>query len=135
MEKVTMKLQRLSITTVAICLLFSFQAASGQVLKDVKIVYPASIASISLFTAQANGFFEDHGLRPVLLQVRSQVGIQAQVAGEVDYTLFGGGAGMTAAMRGFPIKVVMFPLRFANYALLSRPNIRSFQDMKKNRWE
>ncbi len=126
-----MKYKMVSMTVVAAYLVCLVEAVCGQTLKEVKIVYPSAIGSISLFTAQAQGFFENNGLRPVLLQVRSQVGIQAQVAGEVDYTLFGGGAGMTAAMRGFPIKIVMFLLRFANYALVSSPHIRSLQDMKQ----
>jgi len=69
------------------------RAAQVREIKEVKVAYPPSMASVTLMTGIKQKFFDDEGLRPTLLIISSDLALKSQVVGEIDYTLFGGGAG------------------------------------------
>jgi hypothetical protein len=72
--------------------------------KEIKIAYPPSMASVTLMTAIKQRFFDEEGLRPVLLVLTSDLALKSQVAGEIDYTLFGGGSGFSPRRKGCQLK-------------------------------
>jgi ABC-type nitrate/sulfonate/bicarbonate transport system substrate-binding protein len=88
-----------------------------------------SIASIDLFVAQERGFFRDEGLDPQLVQVRATAAIAAIVSGEV--TALGSiGSAIRAIPRGVAIKVLAVSLRRPVFWLASRPELKTFADLK-----
>ncbi len=88
-----------------------------------------SIASIDLFVAQERGFFREEGLDPQLVQVRATAAIAALVSGEV-HALGSIGSAIRAIPRGAPIKVLAVSLRRPVFWLVSRPELKSFADLK-----
>ena len=114
------------------CSLVSFPAHAAQLtrdLKEIKVAYPPSMASVTLMTAIKQKFFDEEGLRPVLLVLTSDLALKSQVAGEIDYTLFGGG-GILAAAQGLPIKTVHLAFNFADLTLVARPEIKSVAQLR-----
>ncbi|HET7007293.1 MAG TPA: hypothetical protein VFK65_17440, partial [Candidatus Binatia bacterium] len=65
-------------------------AQAARELKEVKVAYPPSMASVTLMTGIKQRYFDEQGLRPVLLVITSDLALKSQVVGEIDYTLFGG---------------------------------------------
>jgi ABC-type nitrate/sulfonate/bicarbonate transport system substrate-binding protein len=98
--------------------------------KEIKVAYPPSMASVTLMTAIKQKFFDEEGLRPVLLVLTSDLALKSQVAGEIDYTLFGGGSGILAAAQGLPIKTVHLAFNFADLTLVARPEIKSVAQLR-----
>jgi len=88
-----------------------------------------SIASIDLFVGQERGFFREEGLEPQLVQVRATVAIAAIVSGEV-HALGSIGSAIRAIPRGAPIKVLAVGLRRPLFWLVTRPEIKTFADLK-----
>ena len=68
-------------------------AQAARELKEIKVAYPPSMASVTLMTGIKQKFFDEQGLRPILLVIASDLALKSQVVGEIDYTLFGGGSG------------------------------------------
>ena len=105
-------------------------AQPARELKEVKVAYPPSMASVTLMTGIKQRYFEEQGLRPVLLVIASDLALKSQVVGEIDYTLFGGGSGMLAAAQGLPIKNVHLPHKFADLTLVGRPEYKSVAQLR-----
>lgn len=99
-------------------------------LQRVAISYSSrSIASIDLYVAQERGFFREEGLDPQLVQVRATAAIAAIVSGDV-HALGSIGSAVRAIQRGAPIKVLAVSLRRPLFWLVSRPELKSFSDLK-----
>jgi NitT/TauT family transport system substrate-binding protein len=106
------------------------RAAAQAPLQRVIITYSSrSIASIDLYLAQERGFFREEGLDPQLVQVRATAAIAAGVSGEV-HALGSIGSAMRAVQRGVPIKVLAVSLRRPVFWLVSRPELKTFADLK-----
>src|SRR5438445_7565652 len=88
------------------------------------------MVSVTLMTGIQQKFFEEERLRPTLLIITSDLALKSQVAGEIDYTLFGGGSGMLAAAQGLPVKTVHLPHKFADLTLVARPEIKSVAQLR-----
>lgn len=110
-----------TIALLAISMLIGVAHAAQRELKEVRVAYPPSMASVTLMTGIKQKFFEEQGLTPTLLVIASDLAMKSQVVGEIDYTLFGGGTGMVAAAQGLPIRVVHLPHKFADLTLVGRP--------------
>ena len=99
-------------------------------LQKAVITYSSrSIASVDLFIAQERGFFREEGLDPQLVQVRATAAIAAIVSGDVD-ALGSVGSAIRAIQRGAPVKTLAVSLRRPLFWLVSRPELKSFQDLK-----
>jgi ABC-type nitrate/sulfonate/bicarbonate transport system substrate-binding protein len=99
-------------------------------LQPVVVTYSSrSIASIDLFIAQERGFFREEGLEPQLVQVRATAAIAAVISGEVN-ALGSIGSAIRAIPRGAPIKVLAVSLRRPVFWLVSRPELKTFADLK-----
>ena len=99
-------------------------------LQKVVVTYSSrSIASIDLFVAQELGFFREEGLDAQLVQVRATAAIAAIVSGEV-HALGSIGSAIRAIPRGAPIKVLAVSLRRPIFWLVSRPELKTFNDLK-----
>jgi NitT/TauT family transport system substrate-binding protein len=99
-------------------------------LQRVVITYSSrSIASIDLYVAQERSFFREEGLDAQLVQVRATAAIAALVSGEVN-ALGSIGSAIRAIPRGAPIKVLAVNLRRPIFWLVTRPELKSFGDLK-----
>ena len=99
-------------------------------LQKVVLTYSSrSIASIDLYIAQERGFFREEGLDAQLVQVRATAAIAAVLSGEVN-GLGSIGSAIRAIPRGAPIKVLAVSLRRPVFWLVSRPELKTFADLK-----
>jgi NitT/TauT family transport system substrate-binding protein len=105
-------------------------SAYAQPLQKIVVTYSSrSIASIDLFVAQERGYFREEGLEAQLVQVRATAAIAAIVSGDVD-ALGSIGSAIRAIPRGVPIKVLAVSLRRPVFWLVTRPELKSFSDIK-----
>jgi NitT/TauT family transport system substrate-binding protein len=126
----TIKNVTLLILAFLAALLFPSAARSQTPPQRVVITYSSrSIASIDLFIAQERGFFREEGLDPQLVQTRATVAIAAVVSGEV-HALGSIGSATRAIPRGVPVKVLAVSLRRPLFWLVSRPELKTFNDLK-----
>jgi len=109
-------------------LLTSFAAA-----ERVRTVVPrATLNYLSIPVAEVKGFFRDQGLENETIVIPGSTAIAALVSGNVDYS-GAGGTGMRAALRGAPIKAVMFQTEKVTWYLLAAPEIQKISDLRGKR--
>jgi NitT/TauT family transport system substrate-binding protein len=102
----------------------------AQSLPKVVIGYPASsIASIQLFIAQEKGFFREEGLEAQLNQVRADAAIAAVLSGEL-FAYDSVGTSVRAFQQGAAIKVLAVNLQSPLFWLVTRPELKSFGELK-----
>jgi len=82
--------------------------------------------------AVARGFFKDENLEPLLIQMRSQVAVPAQMSGEVYYTLSFGNI-IAGAMQGMPFKILAVLTDKTLHSLVAKPEIRTISDLRGKR--
>jgi ABC-type nitrate/sulfonate/bicarbonate transport system substrate-binding protein len=92
----------------------------------------ATVNYLSLPVAEVKGFFRSEGLDNETIVIPGTTAIAALVSGNVDYS-GAGGSGMRAAVRGAPIKAVMFQTEKVTWYLLGAPDIQKVSDLKGKR--
>ena len=109
--------------------LFAVPAAAER----VRTVIPrATVNYLSLPVAEVKGFFRNEGLENETIVIPGTTAIAALVSGNVDYS-GAGGSGMRAAVRGAPIKAVMFQTEKVTWYLIGAPDIQKIADLKGKR--
>jgi NitT/TauT family transport system substrate-binding protein len=105
-------------------------AATGE---QVRTVVPrATLNYLSVPVAEVKGYFRDQGLENQTIVIPGSTAIAALVSGNVDYS-GAGGTGMRAALRGAPIKAVMFQTEKVTWYLLAASDIQKISDLKGKR--
>ena len=92
----------------------------------------ANLNYLSIFVADAKGFFHDEGLDNETVVISGPLSIAALLSGDVDYS-GAGGSGMRAAVRGAPIKAIMFQTEKVTWYLLAASDIMKIADLKGKR--
>jgi len=87
---------------------------------------------LSVPVAEVKGYFRDEGLENETIVIPGSTAIAALVSGEADYS-GAGGTGMRAALRGAPIKCVMFQTEKVTWYLIVAPEIAKGADLKGKR--
>lgn len=101
--------------------------------EQVKTVIPrATLNYLSVPVAEVKGYFRDQGLENQTIVIPGSTAIAALVSGNVDYS-GAGGTGMRAALRGAPIKAVMFQTEKVTWYLLAAPDVQKISDLKGKR--
>ena len=77
----------------------------------------ATVNYLSLPVAEVKGFFRSEGLENETIVIPGSTAIAALVSGNVDYS-GAGGSGMRAALRGAPIKAIMFQTEKVTWYLI-----------------
>jgi ABC-type nitrate/sulfonate/bicarbonate transport system substrate-binding protein len=99
----------------------------------VRTVVPrATLNYLSIPVAEARGFFRDQGLENETIVIPGTTAIAALVSGNVEYS-GAGGSGMRAALRGAPIKAIMFQTEKVTWYLLAAADIQKISDLKGKR--
>src|SRR5262249_4175869 len=92
----------------------------------------AKVNYFSFRVAEVKGFFRSEGLENETIVIPGTTAIAALVSGNVDYS-GAGGSGMRAAVRGAPIKAVMFQTEKVTWYLQGGPDIFRITDLKGKR--
>jgi NitT/TauT family transport system substrate-binding protein len=92
----------------------------------------ANLNYLSVLVADARGFFREEGLDNETVVIAGPLSIAALLSGDVDYS-GAGGSGMRAALKGAPVKGIMFQADKVTFYLVADPSIKSAADLKGKR--
>jgi NitT/TauT family transport system substrate-binding protein len=102
----------------------------AQQLTTLAVGYPArSIGSVQLFIAQERGFFREEGVQVNLTQIRGDIAKAGMLTG--DLFAYNSVATSTRAFQaGAPLKILVVNLQSPLFWLVTRPELKSFNDLK-----
>ena len=89
----------------------------------------ANLNYLSIYVADAKGFFKDEGLENETVVISGPLSIAALLSGDVDYS-GAGGSGMRAALKGAPLKGIYFQSEKVTFYLVADPSIKTAVDLK-----
>ena len=113
-----------------VAVLFNSKDSFAQTLTKVKIGLPDfSISFLSVKVAQLQGLYQAEGLDAELIRISNPVAMIALMNKEIDYAASTGSV-LASAVRGLPLRVVMYSLRTPFHALLVKPEIKSLQEIR-----
>src|SRR6266481_6860302 len=84
---------------------------------------------LSVFTAEERKFFRDEGLDNETIVIGGPAAIAAVVSGDVDYS-GAGGSGLRAAVKGAPLKAIMYQTEKVTWYFMVPPSIKTVADLK-----
>lgn len=110
---------------------FSFPQSFERGLEKIRVgtPSPSSIAVLQLRIANLKGFFREEGLEVEVIAMRVPVSVVALTTKDIDYATPAGTI-LVSAIKGLPVKIVMYFLRVPLHVLVVRPEIRSIQELK-----
>jgi len=96
-------------------------------IENVKVHSPSfDISVIPLYVAKDRGYFSEQGLEPSFILAADNIGIQALIAGEFDFSASATGASRANA-RNIPLKVVLVNTFKPAFWIYARENISPMQ--------
>ncbi len=104
-------------------------AASGQAEKIRTAVPGLNLNYLSVFSADARGFFRDEGLENETIVIGGPGGIAALISGDVDFS-GAGGSGLRAAVKGAPLKAILYQTEKPTWYLIVHPSISRPSDLR-----
>jgi len=114
-------------------LLFLTFTETAAFAEQVRTAIPRSTLNyLSIAVAESKGYFHSQNLENQTIVIPGSTAIAALVSGNVDYS-GAGGSGMRAALRGAPIKAIMFQTEKVTWYLLAAPDIQKISDLKGKR--
>src|SRR5690242_13056547 len=135
MEKLALRLSSWFLTGTTILLLgAAAEAAQGQVVKLTVGYTPIAGASLPLFIAVEEKFFQKHGcdISPVFMGGSPLIN-SAILAGEFPIGYTGGGAVIASRLSGSDLIAIASPLPVLTIGGWSRPEIKSISDLRGKR--
>src|SRR5439155_26166812 len=119
-------------TRLCLFMLVTLGAATASAERVRTVIPRATVNYLSLPVAEVKGYFRGEGLDNETIAISGTNAIAALVSGDVDYS-GAGGSGMRAALRGAPIKAVMFQTEKVTWYLLAAADIQKISDLKGKR--
>ena len=111
-------------------LFFCVAHAGAQAQERIRIgISSVSPGFIPTIIAEKKGFYAKYGLRSEHVIISLAVAINALGTGELDCVV-SVAQGVSAALRGFPVKLVMMTEDKLDFFLMTRQDIRSVSDLK-----
>ena len=101
---------------------FVFALDSASALDNVRVA-TASMTSPSvlyLLVAQREGYFKSEGLNVEIINIRGELAAKITSIGEIDF-FTQGFSGLTAAVRGIPLKILMVADAKADWDFVAQP--------------
>jgi len=116
------------------CLVLSLLVAvfldAGAEAEKIRTSVPGlNLNYLSIFSADARGFFRDEGLENETIVIGGPAGIAALISGDVDYS-GAGGSGLRAAVKGAPLKAIMYQTERPTWYLIVHPSISQVADLR-----
>src|SRR5262245_22857275 len=116
--------------TLAITLAVNLLMARPTAAEKIRTAVPGlNLNYLSVFTAEERNFFRDEGLENEAMVIGGPAGIAALVSGDVDYS-GAGGSGLRAAVKGAPLKAIMYQTEKPTWYLIVHPSITQSADLK-----
>jgi ABC-type nitrate/sulfonate/bicarbonate transport system substrate-binding protein len=97
--------------------------------EKIRIAYPNSLTAVQVWVAKKQGFFEKNQLDVELLVIPTEIALMSQMAGELDYTIFGTSV-PGAVLNGAPLKVVMWLYDRLDYVLVALPRFKTVESLR-----
>jgi len=114
-----------SLSTLLLCFSFSAQAQE-RIRIGISGVSPGFIPTV---IAEKKGFYTKYGLRSEHVVISLAIAINALGTGDLDYAI-SVAQGVSAALRGFPVKLVMMTQDKLDFFLMAKPEIRNVADLR-----
>jgi len=95
----------------------------------IRIAYPSSLTAVQVWVAKKQGFFEKNRLEVDLVVIPTEIALMSQMAGELDYTIFGTSV-PGAVLNGAPLKIVMWLYDRIDYVLVAQPQYKSVESLR-----
>jgi len=109
-------------------LVFLLSASAGA--EKIRTAVPGlNLNYLSIFSADARGFFRDEGLDNETIVIGGPAGIAALISGDVDYS-GAGGSGLRAAVKGAPLKAILYQTEKVTWYLIAHPSIAQPADLR-----
>ena len=89
----------------------------------------ASLNYLSIYVAEAKGFFKDEGLENETIVIGGPAAIAALVSGNVDFS-GAGGSGLRAAAKGAELKAIMYQTEKVTWYFVVHPSIKQVSDLR-----
>ena len=115
--------------TIILAILLSFATSFARAEKILTAIPQANLNYLSIYVADAKGFFQDEGLENETVVISGPLSIAALLSGDVDFS-GAGGSGMRAALKGAPLKGIYFQSEKVTFYLVADPSIKSAADLK-----
>jgi ABC-type nitrate/sulfonate/bicarbonate transport system substrate-binding protein len=119
-------------TAILVIIILALVTSPASAEKIRTAIPQANLNYLSIFVADAKGFFRDEGLDNETVVISGPLSIAALLSGDVDYS-GAGGSGMRAAIKGAPVKGIMFQADKVTFYLVADPSIRNPADLKGKR--
>src|SRR5689334_10293988 len=105
-------------------------AGSASATDKIRIGFPElAVQFLPLPLGEKRGFFKEEGLQAEFIRMTPPVGLAALTAGEIDYyTAIG--PGVSATIRGVPLKAVAGFTTGAPFVLVARPEFKAVSELK-----
>ncbi len=114
----------------AIVFVLAFLLATPARAEKIRTAVPGlNLNYLSVFTAEERNFFRDEGLENETIVIGGPAGIAALVSGDVDYS-GAGGSGLRAAVKGAPLKAILYQTERPTWYLIVHPSITQASDLK-----
>jgi NitT/TauT family transport system substrate-binding protein len=111
---------------VCLCVCNTRAQAQERIRIGISSVSPGFVPTI---VAEKKGFYAKYGLRSEHVIISLAVAINALGTGDLDCVV-SVAQGVSAALRGFPVKLVMMTEDKLDFFLMTKPDIRSVADLK-----
>jgi ABC-type nitrate/sulfonate/bicarbonate transport system substrate-binding protein len=124
------KMLSASIRVSPIILVLVFLLVSPARAEKIRTAVPGlNLNYLSVFAAEERKFFWDEGLENETIVIGGPAGIAALVSGDVDYS-GAGGSGLRAAVKGAPLKAILYQTERPTWYLIVHPSITQTSDLK-----
>ena len=115
---------------VLILLISLLAPASAQSQETVRVgLSVRNVVLMPFYYAQDKGYFEREGLKPELIQIRSNLQVAGVVSGELDF-MSGVGTAIDAARKGAPLKVLAVLYRAPLFSLVSSAGVKNVKELQ-----
>ena len=105
-------------------------AASHVCAEKIRTAIPqANLNYLSIHVADAKGFFREDGLENETVVISGPLSIAALLSDDVDFS-GAGGSGMRAAIKGAPLRGIMFQADKVTFYLVADPGIKTAADLR-----
>ena len=106
------------------------QVSAQTTMKKVRVSIPgANVTYLPFYAAKDKGYYKEEGIDIEFILMPASLASTAVLTGDIDYN--GAVTGVVAAaVRGQPIKAVIFTMRSPVQGLMAKPDIKDLQQLK-----
>ena len=117
-------------TVMALVLVTAAHSQSQSGAKRVRVSIPgANVTYLPFYAAKEKGYYREEGIEIEFILMPAALASTAVMTGDIDYN--GAVTGVVAAaVRGQPIKAVIFTMRSPVQGLMAKPEIKTLQQLK-----